>query len=577
MKNIVGGTIFWNIAGCAYFWGLMAYLRRENKKGQTYLSICESYRDKTGKVNRRTLNNLGNINKYTPEALERIGNQLIELVKPTLPEATIKELSRHNYGYPYIICRLLNIYGLDVLMRRFTRNHKLGFDLLQPLLLMLCDRFNDPASKLGSYNLQNDYIGIGKDIPLQHLYRSLDYLALHNELIQTHIYNKHTNLFNYELDVVFYDVTTFYFDSDVVQEGALRQKGFGKDGKIGKTQVLFSLLIDKNKVPIGFEIYKGSHYEGHTFKDAVKKLKSKYNIKRIIVVADSGMLNNDNIDIFGAGKEADGYEYIVGDRIKTLPEAVVTYLTDIKNYTTVKIEQSKETSGQKQSTDKDEDNDEALFLKYCTYNYKERTLICTWSAKRAKKDKAEREEKIKKAEQLIQKPSLLEKKSKRYFIKSTEEKKYELDQQKIEWQAKFDGFKAIATNAKGINAVTVLEKYKDLYKVEHSFRTFKSYLEARPMFHWTDTRIEGHLVLCYIAFCIQSYLQTQLGECCSEQVIRRALSKMELSKLQKENEICWLRSAMTPEGERIIKSLNLKQLPDVVSAAILTNYIPHNM
>jgi len=551
----------------------MAFLRRENKRGQTYLSICESYRDEAGRVNRRTLHNLGNINNFTPEALERIGSQLIELVKPATPAVPIRELSRCNYGYPLIIGRLLNIYGLDVLMRRLTRRHKLGFALLQPLLLMLCDRFNDPASKLGSYNCQNDYIGIGKGIPLQHLYRTLDYLAAHNELIQTHIYNRHSTLFNYELDVVFYDVTTFYFDSDVVVEGALRQKGFGKDGKIGKTQVLFSLLIDKNKVPIGFEVYKGNQFEGHTFKDAVKKLKSKYNIKRIIVVADSGMLNNENVDIFGKDKEAAGYEYIVGDKIKMLPKKEIEYLTDLKNYTTIQIKKEGATNPPDGGAKEDE-KDEAVFIKYCTHVYNGRTIICTWSEKRAKKDKAEREEKIKTAMQLLQKPALLEKKTKRYFIKPTEEKTYALDQEKIDWQAKFDGFKAIATNADGLSPERILEKYKDLYKVEHSFRTFKSYLEARPMFHWTDTRIEGHLVLCYIAFCMQSYLQTQLGEGYSENVIRRALSKMELSEIQQEKEISYLRSAMTVETDKIFKSLNLKQLPDVVSASILSNYIP---
>ena len=558
----------------------MAFLRKENKKGHTYISICESYRDEQGRNQRRILHNLGNISNYTPEALERIGQQLIELVKPSVTPEPIKELSRHNYGYPLVVARLLTIYGLDVLMRRFTRGHKLGYNLHEPLMLMLCDRLNDPVSKLGSYHLQHEYIGLGADLPLQHIYRTLDYLAQHNELIQTYIFNKHGTLFNYELDVVFYDVTTFYFDSDKVKEGALRQKGFGKDGKMGKTQVLFSLLIDKNKVPIGFEIYKGDKYEGHTFKDAVNKLKSKYNIKRIIVVADSGMLNNDNLDLFAKDGEADAYEYIVGDRIKSLPKNVIAHVTDLKNYTTTRIKKEVEPKGQSGAvgtTDEDDENNEDIFLKYCTYTYNKRTLICTWSAKRAKKDKAEREEKVKKAQLLLQKPQLLEKKSKRYFIKPIEEKKYQLDQDKIDWQAQFDGFKAIATNAEGISPEVALEKYKDLYKVEHSFRTFKSYLEARPMFHWTDTRIEGHLVMCYIAFCLNSYLQSRLQEGYSENVIRRALSKMELSKIQRQDQISWLRSAMTTEGENIIKSLNLKQLPDVLSDANLSNYIHINL
>lgn len=546
----------------------MASLRKEIKKGKTYLSICESFRDQAGNVQRRTLHNLGNADRYTPEALERMGQQLIELVKgpPPAPKE-LEELSRHNYGFPLVIYKLVCIYKLDTLMQRLTRKHKLGYSLLQHLLLMLCDRFKFPLSKLGSFNFQNGYIGVGEPIDLQHLYRTLDHLAINNELIQTHIYNQHSNLFTYELDVVFYDVTTFYFDSDVVVEGALRQKGFGKDGKIGKTQILFSLLIDKNKVPIGFQIFSGSQYEGYTFKDAIQTLKKKYNIKRIIIVADSGMLNGDNIDLFNKEQEAEGYEYIVGDRLKNLSEEAIAHLTDLKNYTTIKTEKK---TGKQQ-----DDNDEDIFLQYCTYMYKGRTIICTWSQKRAAKDKADREEKIKKARQMLKNPALIVRKSKRYFIKSTDAKKYELDEQKIEWQTKFDGFKAIATNVADLKPEIALEKYKDLYKIEQSFRTFKSYLETRPMFHWTDKRIEGHIVLCYIAFCLLNYLQQKSNY--SEQTIRRALDTMEVSHVIREKEISWMRSAVTAEGEQILKAINLKQLPSVISEAAITHYTPFNL
>jgi transposase len=543
----------------------MAFLRKEIKKGQTYLSICESYRDQDGKTQRRQLHKLGNVNGYTPEALERMGRQLIDLVKGPAPVIDIKELSRHNYGFPLVIYRMLRTYGLDSLMHRLTRKHKLGFSLLQHLLLMLCDRFNDPLSKLASYNLQDEYIGLGAAMDLQHLYRTLDYLALNNSLLQTHIYNKHSSLFTYELDVVFYDVTTFYFDSDVVKEGALRQKGFGKDGKIGKTQILFSLLIDKNKVPIGFQIFKGDQYEGHTFKDAVKVLKERYNIDRIIVVADSGMLNKDNLDLFNTDKQGDGYEYIVGDRLKNMSEDAINYLTDIKNYQRLPTEDAQK---------KDEQGKEEAFV-YCTYKYGERTIICTWSAKRAAKDKADREEKITKAKKMLKTPALIERKAKRYFIKSDDSHKYGLDEEKIKWQAKFDGFKAIATNAADITPQQALEKYSDLYKVEHSFRTFKSYLETRPMFHWTDKRIEGHLVLCYIAFCLLNYLQQRTG--LTEQAIRTALTGMQLSKIIMDNQVSWLRSATSEQGDKILKELKIKQLPNVMKEAAISHYIPSNL
>jgi len=131
--------------------------------------------------------------------------------------------------------------------------------------------------------------------------------------------------------------------------------GFGKDGKIGKTQILFSLLIDKNKIPIGFEIFKGDQYEGHTFEKAIDKLKAKYNIKRIIVMAGISMLKKDNIALFNKGGTAEGFEYIVGDCLKSMNEPAIQHLTNLKNYTTVIL---------KDSEGKDID------LQYCTYQYK---------------------------------------------------------------------------------------------------------------------------------------------------------------------------------------------------------------
>lgn len=539
----------------------MAFLRKETKKSGTYLSICESYRDEAGRVQRRVLRHLGNANDYTEESLERIGRQLIEMAKGPTPEPeNIEELARYNYGFPMVMSQLLRLYDLDALVRRLGRKHKLSFSLLQSLLLMLCDRFNDPLSKLGSYNLQNEYTGLGQAVELHHIYRTLDYLAANNDLIQTHIYNRNRNLFNYELDVVFYDVTTFYFDSEVQKQGELRQLGFGKDGKIGKTQILFSLLIDKNKVPIGFQIFKGDQYEGHTFQKAIDKLKAKYNIKRIIVVADSGMLNADNIALFDKGGTAEGFEYIVGDRLKSMSEPAIQHLTNLKNYTTVVI---------KDSEGKD------IPLRYCTYQYKGRTVICTWSEKRAKKDKAEREEKIAKANKMLKQPSNIEKKARRYFLKNTGENKYELDQQKIQQQLRFDGFKAIATNAKDVTPQVALEKYKDLYKIEQSFRSFKSYFETRPMFHWTDTRIEGHIVLCYISFCLLAFLQNRCGY--TEQVIRRILSKMELSKIVEDGQVLWLRSATSAGAEHLLKTIILKQLPTAISDATISSYLPYHL
>jgi transposase len=418
---------------------------------------------------------------------------------------------------------------------------------------MLCDRLNDPLSKLGSYSVQQEYFGI-KNIELHQIYRSLDYLSSYNELIQTHIYKQNRDLFNYELDVVFFDVTTFYFDSNVVKQDELRQLGFGKDGKIGKTQIVFSLLIDKNKMPIGFEIFNGKQFEGHTFENAITRLKTKFNIGKVIVVADSGMMSKKNIGLFDTASIAEQYEYIVGDRLKSLPHSIKTYLIEKTNYTTTLAEE--------------QDNP----IKLCVIKQDNKTIIGTWSAKRAAKDRYEREQKIKKAEQLLKNPAQLKKKPTNYYLKTTDKINYQIDTQRIKEDEKFDGYKAISTNTTTISTEQVLEQYSYLYQIEHSFRTFKSFLETRPMFHWTDERIKGHLVMCYISFVLLRYIQqkTQM----TEQQLRTTLSKMKLSKVQSNKEVFWLRSANTEEALVINKKLQLKNIPDTIGNDKIKNYIP---
>lgn len=164
-------------------------------------------------------------------------------------------------------------------------------------MLMIAERINEPSSKLQSHFNQREYIGFGEnEIPSHYFYRTLDVLSKEEELIKNHIFTHQHNLFSTVLDVVFYDVTTLYFDSQVEQEKALRQKGYSKDGKAHKTQVVLGLLVDKNRNPISYQIYQGNTYEGGTMIDALKEMRNQFNIDRVIAVADSAMIDKDNRD-----------------------------------------------------------------------------------------------------------------------------------------------------------------------------------------------------------------------------------------------------------------------------------------
>lgn len=284
----------------------MASIIVDNKKSGKYLRIVESYRDEEGKSRVRTLYNLGKVDSAS--SLRRIGERLYVLGGGDLKQLlgqNLREEGRYNYGYYLIYSKIMRYYGLDRLLERIGKRKRLSYSLYQAVMLMLLERLHDPASKRSNYFNQQEYLGL-EQVVLHHLYRSLDYLSAHNALIQQQIFQTGRDLFNQQLDVVFYDVSTFYFESSVEQEGKLRQKGFSKDGKIGDTQVVLAMLIDRYKQPIGYKLYAGNTFEGHTYQDMISALKKEYQIERVILVADRGMMSKDNLKVTGE----QGYEFI---------------------------------------------------------------------------------------------------------------------------------------------------------------------------------------------------------------------------------------------------------------------------
>lgn len=533
-------------------------MRIDKKDGEQYIRIVTAKR-KEGRPSQETVYSLGKVSDYTPDQLKRFGTKFFELGggdPRELLEGKVEELGRFNYGYFQLFRKILGHYDLDGLLHRIEKKHALQIDLVNAIMLMLLERLHVPASKRANFLNQGEYLGI-ESLPLHHLYRSLDYLAQHQQAVQNCIYQPRVNLFDQQLDVVFYDVTTFYFESDIEQENSLRQMGFSKDGKIGNTQILFGLLIDKYKQPIGYRIYKGDSFEGHTFEQALLQLKNQYQIKNIVLVADRGMLSKNNVQLTSDHQ----YEFILGERLKTLPTVVKNYLLNLDHYTHTWVYNHQ---------------GEQISIRYCTYEYEGRTIICTYSEKRAAKDQQDRQDKLQKAELLLKHPNLLKRKAHHYFLKTDDPTKFYLNEEKIKQNARYDGLLAISTNTKELPIEQVLDNYRHLYQIEHSFRTFKTHLETRPMFHWTDKRIEGHICLCYIAYTLLTHVQNKLLKSnirLSENQIRKALDAMQVSLIRNNHDQFYLRSANKENIDSIVNRLGLKKLPNIIPKTEINAYL----
>ncbi|MFW5720801.1 MAG: IS1634 family transposase [Bacteroidota bacterium] len=533
----------------------MAFLRAEKKKSGTYLRIVQSYKDK-GKPKHKTLHSLGKLEDYPPHQIENIAKKLLELSGFNMEDivaGSFHEVSRVNFGYSLIIKKLWNLFKMNEFTLKIKQNNKTQFDWMQVLQLMIAERINEPSSKRQSYFNQDEYIGFGETAELQHFYRTLDIISEKQEALKQHLFHQQRSLFTQELDVVFYDVTTIYFDSQKETPGSKKKKGYSKDGKAHKTQIVLGLLVDKLRNPVTYHIYEGNTYEGHTMIDALKDLKKEFNIDRVIVVADSAMIDKDNRNYI-----TDNHlDYILGDRIKSLPEDIKAQLLNFNNHKAI--------NNQTKKSD----------FSYTSLEYNGRKIICTYSSKRAKKDAYEREKLIKKAEAWLANPSKYKTVKKRgagRFIATSEEgKPLELDKEKIAQDAKYDGFKAIATSTE-LPVEEILSKYNDLYEVEHAFRALKSQLEIRPIYHWTDRRIEGHIAMCFLAYTFINYLRNITG--LQYKSISKALDRMQMSiiKEDKSDELVYMRSNINEDEQIIFNKLKIVPPRDTTPQRIINQY-----
>jgi len=535
-----------------------------------YVRLVESFRE-NGKVKHKVILNLGrkDIIEGNP-SFKRLAERLLEISGGTVGRADklqISEGTLRNYGF-IVYRKLWQIFGFDSFFDQLKRKHtKLQFDLSSVIFLMVVQHLLSPMSKLSTYEKRSLYLGI-PEMDLNHLYRSLDLLAENKENIENYVFDRNRTLFNMSVDVVFYDVTTFYFES--VREDGFRDFGFSKDNKINEVQVVMGLLIDSEGRPIGYELFPGNTLDSKTLERSLEKLKERFNIRQVIIVADRGLNSKLNLSRI---KEM-GYDYIVASRLKKMPESVIEEVFDSNGYRLLTPEFL--------ARYKEEDEEE---FRYKVIDYINRyrdeegqikelkeKMVITYSKKRALKDKADRERLIEKAKELLKEPARIRasnrRGSKRFILEKGEKEEYCLNEEAIAADEKFDGYYAIQTSLLDLKAEKVLEAYHTLWKIEESFRIMKSTLEVRPIFHWTERRIKGHFVVCFLAFLLERTLEYKLkmnGIMMSPNKIREALNSMMFTEVEINGQLYLIKMKLSEGATKILRVLRIASPKNILS------------
>lgn len=352
----------------------------------------------------------------------------------------------------------------------------IGDEVLRSLTIA---RVCEPKSKVATV----EYLKrcFREDYRLHQIYRYMDTLYdTRREQIQQ-ISVEHTRqLLGGRIGIVFYDVTTLYFET--AREDELRSTGFSKDGKTAESQIVLGLLVSRDGYPLSYNIFNGGQYEGRTMIPIIDDFVQRFSLTDFIVVADAGLLSRKNITLL---KQA-GYKFILGGRIKKESKTVQDWVL---------------------SLEKSPHN-----LNETVINGDER-IIVSYSEQRAAKDRHNRDKGIQRLRKAYSSGKInkrnVNQRGYNKFLVIENDVMVSIDEDKIAADARWDGLKSYITNT-DLPASEIIDQYHGLWVVERAFRITKGTLEARPIFHFTERRIEAHICICFVAYKLYKELERLL-------------------------------------------------------------------
>jgi transposase len=421
-------------------------------------------------------------------------------------------------------------------------------------------RILNPQSKLKTQEIiEKD---CNKSIPLHSIYRTLDALEKREEELLSITFSATRSLFEDKIDLVFFDVTTLYFES--TEQDEIKAFGFSKDHKFNQVQVVFALATTQEGLPVGYKLFRGNTAETKTLLACLEEWKKFISIENVIFVADRAMFSYANI----AELEKAGHKYIIAAKLRSLSEERKEKILSRVNYHIQDFNDdilwSKEIEHSFEIKEKDSESGTT------TKTELKGRLICSYSSKRARKDMADRQRMIEKINKHISNSNLKTDTKKlvtnaclKKFCKFSGKSAAELDPEKVQNDEKWDGMHGIFTNSeKPINEV--LSRYKCLWQIEETFRITKNDLRVRPIYHYKPSRIRAHIMLCYLSLCLIRQLQVRLKRAnvkISMQRVHEELRRVQYSVCKDlETKVLFkVPSALNPVAQQIYKALGLKR------------------
>ena len=457
--------------------------KRSVHKGATYeyLQIVRSYRE-GAKVRQQVLATLGRREELAAggeldgllRSLARFSEKL--RVVETVREGGLQARTSRGWGPALVFGRLWERQGVPGLLKSLAARRQFEFDIERVTFAMALQRLCAPGSDLqGSQWIHTVECAGFAELQLQHFYRTTGFLAEARDELEQQLFERDRDLFTQDLEAIFIDTTSVYVYRDT--ETPYRKRGYSRDHRPDLPQLVLCVVVNRQGWPIAWEIFPGNTADVKAFAQVVKVLRERLKIRRVVVVADRGMISRSSIALLTEDQECP-FDYVLGCRMRQNREVAEHVLKDAGSYESV-----------------------VPNLQVKDVRVGERRYVVCRNPLEAEKDAAARQAILAKLEETLGHHGPKAVVGNRGFARFVKVAKgsVSVDPDAVQRDALLDGLFVLTTSTKS-PAAEVAATYKSLWRVERTFREEKSTLEVRPLYHHRDDTSIGHIVACFLAF-----------------------------------------------------------------------------
>ena len=539
-------------------------ISRKNKDGSTttYVQLAHNVRDpQSGFARARVLYTFGRADSLDLGAIRRLVRSLCRFISPEEAlEAqgstpALRFIKSAPLGGAYLLRHLWERLGLQTVLAKALQKRDFSFTVEWAIFAMVANRALAPDSKRGVEEWVSEDVSLGNPEPisLQHLYRAMDFLLEHEESIQKEVFFATADLFNLEVDLLFFDTTTTYAECE--EEDDLRRYGHSKDSRPDRPQIVIGLAVTKEGLPVRCWVLPGNTADMTTVERVKSDLRG-WKLSRCIWVMDRGMSSETNRIVL---QKAGGH-YILGEKLRDSQAAHKEALSFQGRRRKVR---------------------ENLEVKEIVVGDGERRrrFVLVHNPEQAKKDQATREKTLKRIAETIlalgdpevashKKAvcALLSHRSMGRYIRQTKTGKLRINQAKVQEEESLDGKYLLSSSDDTLSPEDIALGYKQLMEVERAFRTLKTTLELRPLYHRKEERIRAHVLLCYLSLLLVRIAERETGE--SWDRIRPIMDRCHLGEFSSKDGRIFQRTELTSEQVNILNRMKIAQPPSVYNVQI---------